>query len=395
MPSDLNIEKLFGKIISNLEIDPSKHLNFNELSKDQEKILDKAEDIFKENLNGEVKKFGGKLNEEEFKKVEDEINKRLENDMFKEERKNLDKLIKKWLDLQKELLNEMCFGIFPLKDMPFPSVSFLRIPRIIWKKGKIDKMDLNTDGIAYAGEIKALVTRTTLYGTPPKKDPLFAPHIGPLDLAGYKPDPEDKAPKNENPRFLYEVIKALDRKTTRNQVTRYDDQYERHGEPICDFLIKDEDLMKSLSKIKSAIDSKRQTSSSAIPAIILTLMSTSLVIVCDENSRSQKYENAFEALIKLAAASYETPNVKKTDQIESQAAAMTQAAQANTPPGQGIGSMTPQGGPSSAPSPPPQSSGPQLPVWTEEELAEEAKKRGGPATNLPVWTEDELAEESK
>ncbi|MHA1728566.1 MAG: hypothetical protein ACTSWY_07520, partial [Promethearchaeota archaeon] len=36
-----------------------------------------------------------------------------------------------------------------------------------------------------------------------------------------------------------------------------------------------------------------------------------------------------------------------------------------------------------------------LPVWTEEDLAEEAKKRGPAATNLPVWTEEDLVEETK
>lgn len=395
-----NLDKLFEKITQGLDVDLTKYLVPNELSPDQDKIFTKAKETLEKNLNGEVKKYGGKINDEEFKKIEDELKKRLNDDTYKDERKNLEKIITKWIELKKSQITNFMFAIFPLKDMPFPLCSFMTIPRITWTKDKLDKMTLNTNGIAFAGEILALVTRTTLYGRPMKNSPLFAPHIGPLDLAGYKPDPNQKGAKSEDPKFVWEIIEALDRKTTQNHVTRYDDQYERHGEPICDFLMKDDDLMKTLSNLTSAMDSKRQISNAAIPAIVLTLINTSLVIATDESTSKDKYDICFEALIKLSAACYETPGVKKGAANEAQAVAMTQAAQSQTPAGMGVGAMVPQGG--SVPSgagmpgmPPPMPSQPQLPVWTEEELAEEAKKSGLPPPDLPVWTEEELAEEAK
>ncbi|MCP4760851.1 MAG: zinc ribbon domain-containing protein [archaeon] len=380
--------KMFEKLTNNLENDdPTKHMTFNSLTGDQEKIFENASEIISENTSGEIKKFGGSVNEEEFKKLEEEINKRLENAIFKPFIKDLEKSIKKWIELKKKEINSYVYAIIPVKEMPFPSVSFMTVPRIIWEKDKIDKMTLNTDGIAYIGEIQALVTRTVLYGKMGKEEPLFAPHIGQLDLADYKPDPNEKTPKSENVKFIHEIIDSIERKTTQNHVTRYDGQYERHGEPICDFLMKDEKLLKSLSTLTSAIDSKRQTSNAAIPAIVLPLINTSLVISLDESKGSKKYEITFEALLNLAAASYETPNVKKGASIQAQAAAMTRTASQNSQPGMGVGSMVPQA--SVAPA------APQLPVWTEEALAEETKKRGLPAANLPVWSEEELTEEAK
>ena len=380
------IEKIFQKLTSNLDFDPAKYMVLNELSSDQEKILKNAiDDTFKENFDGDIKKFGGKVNDEEFKKIEEEINKRMANPIFKPFEKDLLKLSKKWMDLLKKSIDSFAFSIVPVKEMPFPTVSFLTVPRITWEKGKLDKMKLDKNGIAYIGEIKGIVTRTTLYGKMKKEEPLFAPHIGELDLAGYKPKPDEKAPKGENLRFVYEIIKSMERKATQNQVTRYDAQYERHGEPICDFLMKDVDLKKTIDKLTSALDSKRQSSNAAIPAMILPLISTSMVIILDEDSGNKKYEAAFEALLKLSAASYDTPNIKKGAALaQAQAAAMTQTAQANTPSGMGIGAMVPQA-----------QAAPQLPVWTEEALAEEAKKRPAAASNLPVWSEEDLAEEAK
>jgi hypothetical protein len=383
------VEKMFDKLTNNLDFDPSKYM-VEELSSDQEKILKNAiEDTFKENIDGDIKKFGGKVNEEDFKKIEEEVEKRMKNPIFKPFEKDLEKVSKKWVELLKKSIEAFTYTNVPVKEMPFPSVTFLTVPRITWEKGKLDKMKLDTNGIAYLGEIKGLVTRTTLYGKMKKEDPLFAPHIGDLDLAGYKPDPNEKSPKSENLRFVYEIIKSMGRKATQNQVTRYDAQYERHGEPICDFLMKDEDLKKTLGKLTSAIESKRQTSSASITAMVLPLISTSMVIALDESSGNKKYETAFEALLKLAAISYETPNIKKGAALaQAQAAAMTQAANANTPSGMGVGGMVPQSGPAAP-------AAPQLPVWTESELAEEAKKRPAAASNLPVWTEEDLAEEAK
>jgi len=393
MPQNEALEKLFENLTENLNIDPTKHMIFNQLTPDQEKIYNNAMEILKNNLNGDPKKFGGKLNEEEFKKVEEEVLKRLDNDIFKEHKKDLEKLAKRWLELKRNELNSYIFAIFPVKEMPFPSASFITVPRIVWPKGKLDKMSLDTNGIAYAGEIKALITRTTLFGKPSKNKPLFAPHIGPLDMAAYKLTPEEKGPKNENMRFVYEVINSLERRSTQNQVMRYDDQYERHGEPICDFLIKDEDLVKTLSKLTSAIDSKRQSSGSAIPAIALIVQDTTLVLTTDESNSSKKFEICFEALLKFAAACYETPGVKKAGAIQAEAEAMTQVAQSVTPPSMGIGAMVPTNVGSTPVGIAPGI--PQLPVWTEEELAEEAKKSGLPPVDLPVWTEEELEEEAK
>ncbi|MHA1727420.1 MAG: hypothetical protein ACTSWY_01655, partial [Promethearchaeota archaeon] len=374
------LEKIFMKLTLNLGINFLDYIT-EDLSDEQKKIFNKAKEIFQQNINGEIKKFGGKENPDNFKDIENEINKRLENPVFKPFLKELEELAKKWLKLKKEELKSLFLAVIPVKELPFPSVSFMTVPRIVWEKNKPEKMELNSNCIAYLGEIKGLVTRTVLYGKIADEDPLFAPHIGQLDLADYKPDPNDDKPKSEDIRFISEIVSSIERKTTQNQVVRYHAQYERHGEPICDFLNEEDDLGKSMEKLTSAIDSNRQSSNAAISAIIIPLINTSMVLCLDESSgtSTKKFETCFESLMKLGASSYETPNLRKNGRVSNIGGNIQQSGVSA-----GVGSVQPH-----------ISAQPKLPIWTEEGLAEEAKKRDPAATNLPVWTEEGLAEEAK
>jgi hypothetical protein len=310
------------------------------------------------------------MDQDEFKKIEDEVSKRLENVIFKPFLKDLEKIVKKWLELKLQELNGTIILFIPIKEMPFPAVTFLNVQRIVWEKDKLEKMTLNSHCIAYIGEIEAIVTRTVLYGKMAKEEPLFAPHIGQLDLAGYKPDLKI-SPKSEDIRFLYEILQSLERKSTQSQVVRYHAQYERHGEPICDFFMDNDELIKSMKKLTSAIESKRQMSNASIAGAVIPLINSSMVLCMDENHSNKKYEICFEAILKLGATSYKTPNIKKDSMV----------------PAPGLGIQT---------SSIPMQVQPQIPVWTEEDLAEDAKKRRESSNlNLPTWSAEELEEEAK
>jgi hypothetical protein len=155
-----------------------------------------------------------------------------------------------------------------------------------------------------------------------------------------------------------------------------------------------DDLKKSMKHLTSALDSKRQNSNAAVCGIILPIINTTMVMTTDESSGMsiKKLETCFEAFLKFAAKTYQSPNVKKGSDL---------SAAPNT-------GLTPQN--------PAGSSGPQLQQWTESELAahaaqrasqtmpnmevwkeedliEELKNRTG--VNLPTWTEEELEEENK
>jgi hypothetical protein len=367
------VEKMFEKLLSTLELDNSKFFS-SELSPDHEKVKKEVEEILGDNIAEEIKAVGGKIDIDEFNKMEVEIQKQLQNPIFKPYEADLKKLVEKWLLHKKNEFSHHLFLVWKVKDFPFPTVTFLIVPHITWEQGKADRMKLNTDSIAFAGEIEALATRTVLYAKIAKEDPLFAPHIGNLDLAGYKPDAADQSPKSQNLRFVKEILLSLERKSTQNQVTRYDSQYERHGEPICDYFMQQDDLKKTMGKLTSALDSKRQASNAAVCAIMLPLIQTSMVIATDESSgmSAKKLETCFEGLLKFAAATYQSPNIKKGSEISQTPTA---------------GALTPQ-----APAP---SSGPQLQTWTEEDLIAEAAKRASSSiTNLPVWTEEDLIKET-
>lgn len=364
---------MFEKLLSALEFDSTKFFS-SELSTEQEKIKKQVDEILGDNIESEIKILGGKLDVEEFNKLEIQIQNHLQNPIFKPYEGDLTKLTEKWLLHKKNEFIHHLFLVWKVKDFPFSSVTFFTVPQIDWQEGKADRMKLNTDKIAFCGEIEALANRTVLYAKISKADPLFAPHIGNLDLASYKPDAADQTPKSHNLRFVKEILSSLERKSTQNQVTRYDSQYERHGEPICDYFMQNDNLKRSMNKLTSALDSKRQTSNAAICGILLPLLNTSMVLISDESSglTANKLETAFEALLKFAATTYQFPNVKKGPEL-------SQAI--NT------GSLTPQTSVAST--------GPQLQVWTEEELVAEATKRASAEPDLSVWTEEELIEESK
>ena len=364
---------MFEKLLSTLKLDNSKFFS-PELSPDQEKIKKQAEEILGDNITEEIKAVGGKIDIEEFNKMETEIQKQLQNPIFKPYEAVLKKLVEKWLLHKKNEFAHHLFLVWKVKEFPFPSVTFLTIPNIAWEKGKADRMKLNTDSIAFTGEIKALATRTVLYAKIAKEDPLFAPHIGNLDLAGYKPDAADQTTKSQNLRFVKEILASLERKSTQTQVTRYDSQYERHGEPICDYFMQNDDLKKVMSKLTSAIDSKRQSSNAAVCGIVLPLIKSTMVMTTDESSgmNIKKLETCFEGLLKFAAATYQSPSVKKGNDIS------------QAPTG---GALTPQS--------PAASSSPQLQTWTVEGLqAETAKRAASTTSNLPTWSEEDLIKET-
>ena len=367
------VEKMFEKLLSALQLDNSKFFS-PELSPDHEKIKKHVEEILGDNIVEEIKAVGGKIDIDEFNKMESEIQKQLQNPIFKPYEADLNKLVEKWLLHKKNEFAHHLFLVFKVKDFPFPSVSFLTVPQITWEQGKADRMKLNSDRIAFCGEIEALATRTVLYAKIPKEDPLFAPHIGNLDLAGYKPDAADETPKSQNLLFVKEILASMERKNTQTQVSRYDSQYERHGEPICDYFMQNDNLKKTMNKLTSAIDSKRQNSNAAVCGIVLPLIDSTMVITTDESSgmSTKKLETCFEGLLKFAASTYQSPNVKKGNDISS----------APSSPG-----VIPQA--------PAASSGPQLQTWTVEGLQAEAAKRAASSTpNLPVWSEEDLIKET-
>ncbi len=355
--------KLFEIFVNSLNFDVSEYL-VEELTELQKKIVDDATFILKENIVGDVKSFGGsvKKNEEKFKELMKQAELELEKDKYKDIKKHLKDYLKKL----SELIIKTCVTIIPVKELPWTDVIFRTIPRITFD----DKVHFLDNAIAYYGEINCFIGRTTIFGKmkDPSSEPLFAPFMGNLDLGGYKLEESQDKPKSQVFSYVNAIINSLDSVITKSQLVKYHEEFESHGDPIADVLMKDDELLNSMGKITTALESERIKSDIAVCSIAVPLPSDkrSLIITTEESEGDSRFGNCFEALLKFSAACCQVPSP-------------TQGAtpQAGSTPGQ-------TGSPIRTPG------GQELKVWTAEDLANEAQKRLAEQPNIPSWSEEEL-----
>ena len=351
--------KLFEIFRNSLNFDVSEYLveDLTELQKD---IINDATFILKDNIVGELKSFGGsvKQNEEKFK----EFMKQAETELGKDKYKEIKKKLKDYLKKLSELIIKTCVVIIPVKEMPWVDVVFRTIPRIVYD----DKVQILDSSIAYYGEIKCFIGRTTLYGKIKDQEPLFAPFTGNLDLKGYKLNAANKEPKSHLFPYIAAIINSLESVLTKNQLAKYHEEFQRHGDPIADALNESVDLREAMRSISIREDK----SDTAFCGIILPLPSEkkSIVLITNESQDNSRYGNCFEALLKLSASCCQIPSSAPQQPL-------TQGAPVSAPTGGGI--RTP--------------GGQELKSWTAEELASEAQKRLAAQPNLPTWKEEELA----
>jgi hypothetical protein len=395
----------FEDLIKNIDFNVSQFLVFNDISKEQEKIIEKTTEILKDNTVDEIKTFGGNLdkNIDKIEKIKESVKAELEKEENKDAKSDLEKIFDSYIKAFKQLIPKVCGAIIPVKQMPFVDVYFRTVPRISIDKEKPQKVSINESGIAYYGEIKCITPRIILLAKIKGEEPLFAPLIGDLDIGDYKfDDSKQKSPKIQIFPYISALISSMDKEVNKNNVSRYNEQYQRHGEPICDFLLKDKELMDVTKKISSAIESKRTSSNVAVCGIAVpdNQDQSTVIIVQDESGSSSAHEVCFESELRFAAACCEAPSTRLPGQATPAQPAQTQApgqpGQVIAPSGQRLQSWTAEelakdaaerGASGGLP--------PGMDVWTENELQEMAKSRTDGGINLPVWTEEELKKLSK
>lgn len=390
-------DKLFEIFLNKVKIDITDFLvpGDADLNEFQKKAIEDATLILKENIVGDVKKLGGNLkkNEDKFKQFEKKAEEELMQDSYKSIKKDLKDFLKDYIKNLKKLIERTCIAIIPVKEMPWAELVFRTLPRLNIQKKKCSLIE---NAIAYYGEIKCVISRTTIYGKMKGVDPLFAPYMGELDLGGYKlDDSEQKAAKSQVYPYVSAVINSFDNTVTLSQLAKYQEGYQRHGEPICDFLLKDGELMKVMAKITTGLESKRISGDVAVAGIAIPLSAdkTSLVVMTDEKKDNDKYLSCFEGLLRFSAACCEAPSTRRD--TGPQAEQMTQAAQAQRPAtGPGVGGLqAPPGQPQVAqPGGTVRTPGGQdLQVWSAEDLQQAAQARGGGVPpNMETWSEEDL-----
>jgi hypothetical protein len=358
----LSEQKLFQVFVNKLEFDPGDFIVSNEeheLVDSQKKIIDSATLIMKENLVGEIKSYGGnlKVNDEKFKEIEKKANEELENEEYEGVKKELKTYIKKL----RNLIEKSCVAIIPVKEMPWVDVLFRTVPRIVFDK----KVELIDTTIAYYGETKCEISRPVVLGKMKNEKPLFAPITGRIDLGGYKLDESQKGPKSQIYSYVSEIIKSFESTLTRNHLAKYHEGFQRHGDPICDFLMKDNELMNAIGKLISGIESGRLSSDISVCGIAVPHpdVKSTLLVVVDEGKDPNQFSRCFEALLRFSAESCNVP----TQQAQTSAQSATQPT----------GTVRTSGGQ-------------ELKVWSAEELTSEAQKRMESQPAMAEWTEEEL-----
>jgi len=383
----LSEQKLFQVFVNKLEFDLTDYLvsgEEHELTDFQKKMIESATSIMKDNIMGEIKSFGGnlKVNDEKFKELENSANEELQNEEYDDIKKELKNYTKKL----RELIEKTCVVIIPVKEMPWVDVLFRTVPRITFDK----KLEVLDNAIAFYGEIKCVLSRSMIFGKIKGEQPLFAPIMGTLDLGGYKLDESQKMPKSQIFSYVSAIINSFDSIITKNHLAKYHEGYQRHGDPICDFLIKDNELMNSMERITTGIESDRLSSDIAVCSIAFPQSAdkTTLVLVTDEGKDPNKFSRCFEALLRFSAECCNVPSQQPQAPVQ---VAPQQPGAVRTPGGQELKTWTTEELAEEAQKR--MSSQPDMPAWSEEELSKFAADRGsGIPEGMEVWTEDELQE---
>ncbi|MFX1501237.1 MAG: hypothetical protein ACFFDH_09785, partial [Promethearchaeota archaeon] len=233
-------------------------------------------------------------------------------------------------------------------------------------------------------------SRPIIFGKMKNEKPLFAPIMGNIDLGGYKLDDTLKEPKSQIFSYITAIIESFDSTVNRNHLTKYHEGYQRHGDPICDFLMSNNELMNSLERISSGIESERISSDIAVYSIGIPQVAdkSTLILVTDEGKDPNKYSRCFEAFLRFSAECCNVPT--QQTQVPTQTASQ-QTGAVRTPSGQELKTWTAEELAQEAQKR--MTSQPDMPSWTEEELTKFSSERGaGLPEGMEVWTEDELQE---
>ncbi len=386
-----SIQRVFSKVIKELNlptpVDPAR----KEGSVDkQQKDIQIFKDLLTSNIVGEMKVWGGNFDEEQWKEAKVKLPEAIKKLELEAKEKEIKPYFDAYAKVMKKFLDAHCMAKAEVKTMPFKTVYMQKIPKI----DQTDKgMEINDKPVGFITELPYQVERSCAYGEMKEKKPLFAPIIGSLDMT-WNPPAQKSAPEEkeyiEDVALQAAIFEAMDKQTTVNSVWRYEN-YGRKGEPICDKLMENQDLMVAMERVASEVDSKDFKGNASVCVLFYAVDGRTIVCIVDYEGVQK---NAFEALFKLCAYLEDVPRVAGG------------AAGGPIAAGGASGMVTAGGAPAGLPTwteselaAQPQfasSAGPNLPTWTEEELEGRADKySGGGGVNLPVWTEEELADLSK
>ncbi len=386
-----SIQRVFSKVLKELNLPtPVEPARKEGSVEKQSKDIQVFKDLMVSNIVGELKVWGGNFDEEQWKSAKAKLPEAIKKLQQEGKEKEIKAYFDAYAKVMKKFLDVHCMAKAEVSKMPFKSVYMQKIPKI----DQTDKgMEINDKPVGFICELPYQVERSCAYGEMKEKKPLFAPIIGSLDMT-WNPPAEKQAPDAkeyiDDVALQAAIFEAMDKQTTLNSVWRYEN-YGRKGEPICDKLMDNQDLMVAMERVASEVDMKDFKGNASVTTLFYAVDGRTIVAIVDYEGVQK---NAFEALFKLCAYLEDVPRVGGG------------AAGGPVPAGGAPGMVMAGGAPTGLPTwteaelaAQPQfaaGAGPNLPTWTEEELEGRADKyTGSGGVNLPVWTEEELAELSK
>ncbi len=352
----------------------------NKLNDYQESVLNQAISILKLNTVGEVIKKGGNIknSEPQYQNLLKSFEEKLDQEPYKKQKNDCKDFLKLYFKTLKQKIAKTAFATIPVKEMPFSDVNFINLPNISLKN---DKPELFDNLIMYLGEIKCLLPRGIIYGKFESADPLFAPVMKDIEQISSNEQPSTENPESKQLEYIETIVEKLESPELKGFLINFHENFERRGNPSCDFLNQKNNLLEVMSKLTTSIDSHRKASDIAISAIAIPQPSKkmTLILVLNESPEENRFETCFEALLTFSASCCEASNYLGAD--SEQAVNGTESSQLS---GDNKSVIRTPGGQ-------------EINVWTQEELAEEASKRNLNATppDVEVWTEAELEELAK
>jgi hypothetical protein len=160
-------------------------------------------------------------------------------------------------------------------------------------------LEINDKPIGYIVELPYQVERGVVYGEMQGQKPLFAPIIGTLELNWNAPE---KKPQPGETEYIEDFelqarfFQVMDKQTTRNSIWRYQN-YGRKGEPICDKLLANEDLLVSMERIISEVDSKEFKANASACGIIHPIDGRTIVAIVDLTACTRMPSRRFSSFV--------------------------------------------------------------------------------------------------
>jgi hypothetical protein len=351
----------------------SVHLWKDQVTDRQNRLIDLVYKALSENIPPASRPvaFGGRIDEEEFEKYLANFSAALLQHPGVSDAKPWLKILGVYKSFLKDRILQSVALKFSLVDLSLPELFFASQPRITWNSGKIDRMELSSDGYTLSSRIFGIVPYALGIGLTAKKKPFFFPN--PFLNTSFEKLWADERGEifkvHDLLSFFAQMCSISPSVFNFGNVNDESELISNNPNPFESFLLGDHALIGNLGNLGSDYEFQGRKEPICIGVIYPNKMGTHLILFSGGNISIQSILRTTAALCHLGASCYEFPRTKILK------------SRIRKPKEEEIGPIA-YGRKNY--------NKPIFQVWSEYELTELAAKRG--LIRLPVWSEEELNE---